>query len=79
MFIKLVIVGKLNVGKFIFINCILGEEWVVVYDLFGIICDSVYIFMERDECEYILIDMVGVWKCKKINEVVEKFFIVKIL
>lgn len=46
--------------------------------MLGIICDSVYILMERDECEYILIDIVGVRKCKKISEVVEKFFIVKI-
>lgn len=79
MFIKLVIVGKLNVGKFMLINCIFGEEWVVVYDMFGIICDSVYILMERDEWEYILIDIVGVRKCKKISEVVEKFLIVKML
>lgn len=46
--IKIVIVGCLNVGKLILINCIFGEECVVVYDMLGIICDFIYILMECD-------------------------------
>ena len=77
--IKLAIVGKPNVGKSTLTNRILGEERVVVYDLPGTTRDSVYIPMERDEREYILIDTAGVRKRKKINEAVEKFSIVKTL
>lgn len=73
------IIGCLNVGKLILINCILGEEWVVVYDMLGIMCDFIYILMKCDECEYVLIDIVGVCCCKCINEIVEKFLVVKIL
>ena len=77
--IKLAIVGKPNVGKSTLSNRILGEERVVVYDMPGTTRDSVYIPMERDEREYILIDTAGVRKRKKISEAVEKFSIVKTL
>ncbi|MEC7482759.1 ribosome biogenesis GTPase Der [Alteromonas macleodii] len=77
--IKLAIVGKPNVGKSTLTNRILGEERVVVYDMPGTTRDSVYIPMERDEREYILIDTAGVRKRKKISEAVEKFSIVKTL
>ncbi len=77
--IKLAIVGKPNVGKSTLTNRILGEERVVVYDMPGTTRDSVYIPMERDEREYILIHTAGVRKRKKISEAVEKFSIVKTL
>lgn len=47
--------------------------------MLGIICDSIYILMECDEWEYVLIDMVGVCKCGKIIDVVEKFLVIKML
>ncbi len=77
--IKLAIVGKPNVGKSTLTNRILGEERVVVFDMPGTTRDSVYIPMERDEREYILIDTAGVRKRRKISEAVEKFSIVKTL
>ncbi|MBT1452373.1 ribosome biogenesis GTPase Der [Glaciecola sp. XM2] len=77
--IKLAIVGKPNVGKSTLTNRILGEERVVVYDLPGTTRDSIFIPMQRDEREYILIDTAGVRKRKKISEAIEKFSIVKTL
>ncbi|MEP1554319.1 ribosome biogenesis GTPase Der, partial [Paraglaciecola sp.] len=77
--IKLAIVGKPNVGKSTLTNRILGEERVVVYDEPGTTRDSVFIPMERDEREYILIDTAGVRKRRNISEAVEKFSIVKTL
>jgi GTP-binding protein len=77
--IKLAIVGKPNVGKSTLTNRILGEERVVVFDMPGTTRDSVYIPMERDEREYILIDTAGVRKKRKVSEAVEKFSIVKTL
>lgn len=77
--IKLAIVGKPNVGKSTLTNRILGEERVVVYDEPGTTRDSIYVPMERDDREYVLIDTAGVRKRKKINEAVEKFSIVKTL
>lgn len=77
--IKLAIVGKPNVGKSTLTNRILGEERVVVYDQPGTTRDSVYIPLERDDREYILIDTAGVRKRRKVSEAVEKFSIVKTL
>ncbi|TNH42355.1 ribosome biogenesis GTPase Der [Photorhabdus luminescens] len=77
--LKLAIVGKPNVGKSTLTNRILGEERVVVYDMPGTTRDSIYIPMERNGREYILIDTAGVRKRGKITETVEKFSVIKTL
>ncbi|BDU36204.1 ribosome biogenesis GTPase Der [Vibrio nigripulchritudo] len=77
--IKLAIIGRPNVGKSTLTNRILGEERVVVYDMPGTTRDSIYIPMERDEREYVLIDTAGVRRRTRINETVEKFSVVKTL
>ncbi|MFV9997050.1 MAG: ribosome biogenesis GTPase Der [Arsenophonus endosymbiont of Dermacentor nuttalli] len=77
--IKLAIVGRPNVGKSTLTNRILGEERVIVYNMPGTTRDSIYIPMERDGCEYILIDTAGVRKRGKITETVEKFSVIKTL
>ncbi|MCX8956773.1 ribosome biogenesis GTPase Der [Erwinia psidii] len=77
--IKLAIVGRPNVGKSTLTNRILGEDRVVVYDMPGTTRDSIYIPMERDGREYILIDTAGVRKRGKITDTVEKFSVIKTL
>ncbi len=77
--IKLAIVGRPNVGKSTLTNRILGEDRVVVFDAPGTTRDSIYIPMERDGREYILIDTAGVRKRGKVTETVEKFSVIKTL
>jgi len=77
--IKLAIVGRPNVGKSTLTNRILGEDRVVVFDEPGTTRDSVYIPMERDGQEYILIDTAGVRRRGRIGEVIEKFSVIKTL
>ncbi|WP_298768688.1 ribosome biogenesis GTPase Der [uncultured Shewanella sp.] len=77
--IKLAIIGKPNVGKSTLINRILGEERVVVYDEPGTTRDSIYIPMEREGREYVLIDTAGVRRRAKVHETVEKFSVIKTL
>lgn len=77
--VKLAIVGKPNVGKSTLTNRILGEDRVVVFDMPGTTRDSVYIPLERDGREYILIDTAGVRRRKRVADAVEKFSIVKTL
>lgn len=77
--IKVVIVGRPNVGKSTLTNRILGEERVVVYNMPGTTRDSIYIPMVRDEREYVLIDTAGVRKCGMVTETVEKFSVIKTL
>ena len=77
--IKIAIIGRPNVGKSTLVNRMLGEERVVVYDEPGTTRDSIYIPMQRDEREYVLIDTAGVRKRGKITDVVEKFSVIKTL
>ncbi|KFZ31330.1 GTP-binding protein Der [Pseudidiomarina salinarum] len=77
--LKLAIVGRPNVGKSTLTNRILGEERVVVFDMPGTTRDSIYIPMERDGHQYILIDTAGVRRRGKIDETVEKFSVIKTL
>ncbi|MFM2476270.1 ribosome biogenesis GTPase Der [Celerinatantimonas sp. MCCC 1A17872] len=77
--IKLAIIGRPNVGKSTLINRILGEQRVVVYDMPGTTRDSVYIPMQRDDREYVLIDTAGVRRRGKITDKVEKFSVIQTL
>jgi len=77
--LKLAIIGRPNVGKSTLTNRILGEERVVVFDMPGTTRDSIYIPMERDGREYILIDTAGVRRRGKIDETIEKFSVIKTL
>ncbi|EKE85224.1 ribosome biogenesis GTPase Der [Idiomarina xiamenensis] len=77
--LKLAIVGRPNVGKSTLTNRILGEERVVVFDMPGTTRDSVYIPMQRNERDYILIDTAGVRRRGKIGEAIEKFSVIKTL
>jgi GTP-binding protein len=77
--IKFAIIGRPNVGKSTLTNRMLGEDRVIVFDLPGTTRDSIYIPLERDEQQYIVIDTAGVRKKKKIYETVEKFSVVKTL
>ena len=77
--IKIAIVGRPNVGKSTLTNRILGEDRVVVYDMPGTTRDSIYIPMERDGQQYILIDTAGVRKRGKVHLAVEKFSVIKTL
>ncbi|MBM7073718.1 ribosome biogenesis GTPase Der [Shewanella sp. OPT22] len=77
--IKMAIIGKPNVGKSTLTNRVLGEDRVVVYDEPGTTRDSIYIPMERDGREYIIIDTAGVRRRTKVNLAVEKFSVIKTL
>ena len=77
--IKLAIIGKPNVGKSTLTNRILGEERVVVYDMPGTTRDSVYIPMKRNDRDYTLIDTAGIRRRKNVDDVVEKYSVIKTL
>ena len=77
--IKIAIVGRPNVGKSTLVNRMLGEERVVVFDMPGTTRDSIYIPYERMGQKYTLIDTAGVRRRGKVNEIVEKFSVIKTL
>jgi len=79
MGIKVAIIGRPNVGKSTLVNRILGEERVISFDLPGTTRDSIYLPFERDDKRYTIIDTAGVRRRSKVNEVVEKFSVIKTL
>jgi len=77
--VKIAIIGRPNVGKSTLVNRMLGEERVVAYDLPGTTRDSIYLPFERDGQDYTLIDTAGVRRRARVNEMVEKFSVIKAL
>ncbi len=76
---KIAIVGRPNVGKSTLVNARLGEERVVVFDQPGTTRDSIYIDFERAGKRYTLIDTAGMRKRGQVDEVAEKFSVIKTL
>ncbi len=77
--IHVAVIGRPNVGKSTLINRLLGEERLVTYDEPGTTRDSIFVPFERDGKAYMLIDTAGVRRRARVNDMVEKFSIVKTL
>lgn len=76
---RIAIVGRPNVGKSTLVNRMLGEERVIVYDMPGTTRDSIFIPMERQGENFVLIDTAGVRRRGRVHETVEKFSVIKTL
>ena len=77
--LRLAVIGLPNVGKSTLVNRLLGEDRVVVFDMPGTTRDSIYIPFERQGKQYTLIDTAGVRRRGRIDEMIEKFSVVKTL
>lgn len=60
MIFVIVLVGCLNVGKFILFNCLMYICDVLVVDFFGLMCDCKYGCVEVEGYEFIVIDIGGI-------------------
>jgi len=77
--IRVAIVGRPNSGKSTLVNRLLGEERVIASDVPGTTRDSIRIALERDGKRYTLIDTAGIRRRARIEDVVEKFSVIKSL
>jgi GTP-binding protein len=77
--LRLVVVGRPNVGKSTLINRWLGEERVLVFDAPGTTRDSIEIPFDHPSGAFVLIDTAGVRRKGRVDDVVEKFSVVKSL
>ena len=73
------IIGKPNVGKSTLVNRIFGEERLIVRDEAGTTRDSIEIEIERLGKPYIFIDTAGIRRRGRIDDLVEKFSVIKSL
>ncbi|GLQ46152.1 GTPase Der [Dyella lipolytica] len=77
--IRVAIVGRPNAGKSTLINRLLGEDRLIVSDVAGTTRDPIRVPLERDGKRYTLIDTAGVRRRARVEEVVEKFSVIKTL
>ena len=77
--IRVAVIGRPNVGKSTLINRWLGEERQIVFDAPGTTRDSIEIPFDHDAGRFTLIDTAGVRRKGKVDDVVEKFSVVKAL
>ncbi|GAB4513814.1 MAG: ribosome biogenesis GTPase Der [Sulfuricaulis sp.] len=76
---RIAVIGKPNVGKSTLVNALLGEQRVVVCDEPGTTRDSIHVPLERDGRRYVLIDTAGVRRRARIDDLLEKFSVLKTL
>jgi GTPase len=76
---RIAIVGRPNVGKSTLTNALLGEERMLVFDQPGTTRDSIAVDFERGGKRYVLIDTAGMRRRARVEEVVEKFSVIKTL
>ncbi|WCE03928.1 ribosome biogenesis GTPase Der [Pseudoxanthomonas sp. JBR18] len=77
--VRIAFVGRPNVGKSTLVNRLLGEERMIASEVPGTTRDSIAVDMERDGRLYRLVDTAGLRRKGRVDEVVEKFSIVKTL
>ncbi len=77
--LRITILGRPNVGKSTLINRILGEERMLTFDQPGTTRDSIAVPFEHDGIPFTLIDTAGIRRRSKINDVIEKFSVIKSL
>ncbi len=76
---RVAVIGRPNVGKSTLVNRWLGEERQVVFDAPGTTRDAIEIPFDHDVGRFTLIDTAGVRRKGKVDDVVEKFSVVKAL
>ena len=77
--IRMAIVGRPNVGKSTLVNRLLGEDRVLAFDMPGTTRDSIAIPFDKDRYRYTLIDTAGVRRRSRVDEMIEKFSVLKTL
>lgn len=77
--VRVAVVGRPNVGKSTLVNRLVGEERVVAADQPGTTRDAIRVPFDYDGKPFVLIDTAGVRRRSRIEEVIEKFSIVKTL
>lgn len=75
--IKVAVIGKPNVGKSSIINCIAGEERVIVSDIAGTTRDATDTVIENESGKYIFIDTAGIRKKSKVLESIEHYSVLR--
>jgi len=77
--VRLAVIGRPNVGKSSLINRLLGDERMLVSEIPGTTRDAIDTVCTVNQKEYVLIDMAGIRRKKRVRDKIEKFSIMKAL
>lgn len=75
--ITVAIVGRPNVGKSSLLNCLAGEERVVVHEVPGTTRDAVDVAVNRGGRRYVFVDTAGIRRRTKAKEPLEEWSLAK--
>ena len=75
--IKVAIIGKPNVGKSSLVNRIAGEQKVIVSDIAGTTRDATDTVVENGHGKYVFIDTAGIRRKSRVDEVIEKYSVLR--
>ncbi len=76
---RIAVIGRPNVGKSTLINRYLGEERLLTSDQAGTTRDSIQVPFSHEGRDFILVDTAGIRRKARVDEMVERFSIVKSL
>lgn len=77
--LHIAVVGRPNVGKSQFINCLLGMPRMVVSEVPGTTRDAVDVELEYKNRHFVLVDTAGIRRRARIKEKLEKICVIKSL
>ena len=75
--IKVTIIGKPNAGKSSLVNCLLGENRVIVSDIAGTTRDAIDTYITNEYGEFTFIDTAGIRRKSKIDNSIEKYSVLR--
>ncbi|MBL8199387.1 MAG: ribosome biogenesis GTPase Der [Chromatiales bacterium] len=76
---RIAVIGRPNVGKSTLINRYLGEERLLTSDQAGTTRDSIRVPFSHEGQDFILVDTAGIRRKARVDEMIERFSIVKSL
>ena len=75
--IKVAVIGKPNAGKSSLVNCILGDDRVIVSDIPGTTRDAIDSSFENKHGKYVFIDTAGLRRKRGVNEAIERYSVLR--
>ncbi len=75
--VSVAVIGKPNAGKSSLINCLLGENRLIVSDIPGTTRDAIDTHLENDYGKFCLIDTAGIRRQSKVEDRVEKYCVLR--